>query len=91
MCLAGYDLQTPETDSTESQSQGVEQSTPLWEQFYQVSSGGRECVLPDYSHDGYALGEVGIPEISGKVFNVVDFGAVLEAVWYFFTRAFFGQ
>lgn len=74
--LTGCEVQESELAATKSQVQLDEQSTPLWQDFYQAHVQGSEPVLPDYSYAGYALGEAGIPDAVGQVFNVADFGAV---------------
>jgi hypothetical protein len=53
-------------------------SRPVWEDFLQAKKLGHESILPDYSYAGYALGEVGIPEPTGPIFDVTDYGAVAD-------------
>jgi hypothetical protein len=48
----------------------------LWRQFEQAKQRGSVPTLPDYSYAGYALGEKGIPPVTGRRFNVTDFGAI---------------
>lgn len=37
---------------------------------------GSKSILPDFSFAGYAYGEKEIPDISGPIYNVIDYGAI---------------
>jgi hypothetical protein len=47
-----------------------------WQTFASAKDRAPVDVLTDYSYAGYAHGERGIPELSGPIFRVTDFGAV---------------
>lgn len=57
-------------------AQTVAQESPLWEDFVQAKKNGTEAILPDFSYAGYHRGEIGVPDVKHKVFNVQDYGAV---------------
>ena len=57
----------------------MKEKTPtseLWQQFVAAKASGAEPVLPDFSYAGYARSEEPIPDITGPIFDVTDFGAV---------------
>jgi len=47
-----------------------------WKTFEAASDRSPAEVLTDYSYSGYAHGVVGIPDITGPVFKVTDYGAI---------------
>ncbi len=47
-----------------------------WKTFAAEGDRSATDVLIDYSYAGYGNGEVAIPDVSGPVFKVVDFGAI---------------
>ena len=48
----------------------------IWNEFVNAQKTGAESLLLDFSFAGYKHGEVGVPEVKHKIFNVCDFGAV---------------
>ena len=48
----------------------------IWNEFVNAQKTGAESLLLDFSFAGYKHGEVGIPEVKHKIFNVCDFGAI---------------
>lgn len=47
-----------------------------WNRWQQSLEEDEEPIFPDFSYAGYHHGEQSIPEVSGPVFNVTDYGAV---------------
>lgn len=47
----------------------------VWEEQLSSLKEGQEPLLPDFSYAGWDYSETAIPEASGKIFNVLDFGA----------------
>ncbi|MBI1290629.1 DUF4955 domain-containing protein [bacterium] len=50
----------------------------LYQAFVDAQSGGGTPVLPDFSYSGYRRSEVAIPDVTGTVFDVTDYGAVAD-------------
>lgn len=49
--------------------------SPLWQEFVAAKKSGSAATLPDFSYAGFKQGTQ-LPQASGKVFNVTDFGAI---------------
>lgn len=47
-----------------------------WSTYLKQANQGTATILPDFSYAGYHHGEKGIPDVEGRVFNVMDYGAV---------------
>lgn len=47
----------------------------VYAQFLRDRAAGKTSALPDYSWAGYRLGASAIPDVSNRIFNVVDYGA----------------
>ncbi len=52
------------------------EDTPLWKEFLAAKANKTEYLLPDFSYAGYQHGEVPIPQVTGPIFKVSDYGAV---------------
>ena len=52
----------------------------IWNEFVNAQKTGAESLLLDFSFAGYKHGEVGVPEVKHKIFNVCDFGAIATAM-----------
>lgn len=50
----------------------------LWQKFVAAQKTGEPTLLLDFSYAGYRHAETGVPMVTHKVFNVVDFGAVAD-------------
>jgi rubredoxin len=62
----------------EVNSQATE-NLSLWERYVKAYEVGEQTPIPDFSYAGYRHGNELIPEASGKVFSVVDYGARKDA------------
>lgn len=51
------------------------QESKLWQEYAKDHEAGKQTELPDFSYAGYHFGEVAIPEVDHKIFDVTDFGA----------------
>lgn len=51
------------------------QNSKLWEEYKNAQENGTKAKLPNFSFAGYKYSEVPIPDVSGKIFNVINFGA----------------
>lgn len=59
------------------QSHAAEAQLPAsWQSFKDAKDRSPAEILPDFSYAGYAHGEKGIPDVTGPVFKVTDYGAV---------------
>ena len=50
-------------------------TSALWKDFVQSRRTGAEPILPDFSYAGYHYSNKPIPDVSGPVFRVTDYGA----------------
>lgn len=57
-------------------SQPIQTDCTIWNKFVETQKTGKECLLLDFSFAGYKHGEVDIPNVKHKIFNVCDFGAI---------------
>lgn len=48
----------------------------IWNEFVEAQKTNKECMLLDFSYAGYRHGEIDIPNVKHKLFNVCDFGAI---------------
>ena len=48
----------------------------VWQDFRDEAVQGKVSKLPDFSRAGYRRGEIGIPDVRGPIFNVLEYGAV---------------
>lgn len=48
----------------------------IWNEYVKAKKSGKESLLLDFSFAGYRHGEVGIPDVKYKVFNVCEYGAI---------------
>jgi len=51
------------------------QNSKLWQEYKDAFESGAEAKLPNFSFAGYKYSEVAIPNVKGKVFNVLEYGA----------------
>ena len=51
-------------------------TSEYWKAFQAATDRSPTDILTDYSYSGYAHGVAGIPDISGPIFKVTDYGAV---------------
>ncbi|MGA1198105.1 MAG: glycosyl hydrolase family 28-related protein, partial [Candidatus Latescibacterota bacterium] len=47
-----------------------------YQQFVEASQSGNEPILPDFSYSGYHYFAKPIPDVTGTVYNVTDYGAI---------------
>ncbi|WP_394971105.1 DUF4955 domain-containing protein [uncultured Croceitalea sp.] len=52
------------------------QQSTVWTNFVKAKETGQTPNIPDFSYAGYKYGELPIPHVSYKVFNILDFGAL---------------
>ena len=48
----------------------------MWTEFLNAGQTGTESTLLDFSYAGYKHGEKSIPDVSYKIFNIEDYGAI---------------
>ena len=53
----------------------IESISEVWLEHLSALEAGEEPSLPDFSYAGWNYSETAIPEATGKIFNVLDFGA----------------
>lgn len=59
---------------------GENQEPDAWKKFVAATDRSATDVLTDYSYAGYEHGEKAIPDVTGPVFKVTDYGAVPDDV-----------
>ena len=52
------------------------ETSRLWTEFLNAGQTGTESTLLDFSYAGYKHGEKSIPDVSYKIFNIEDYGAI---------------
>lgn len=57
-------------------SQPAKTDCKIWNDYVEAQQKGKESLLLDFSFAGYHHGEKPVPDVTHKVFNVCDFGAI---------------
>ncbi|NWK54299.1 DUF4955 domain-containing protein [Verrucomicrobiaceae bacterium N1E253] len=55
--------------------EAVHQVSPTWSAYQKAKQSGKPTPLIDYSYVGYRRGEVPIPDVKGRTFDVTQYGA----------------
>lgn len=56
----------------------AQQEETVWDNFISAKESGDVPILPDFSYAGYKYCEVPIPNLNYRVFDVTDFGAIVN-------------
>jgi Domain of unknown function (DUF4955)/Immunoglobulin domain/Pectate lyase superfamily protein len=70
------------TISSAPPSCNIAGSSALWNNFVNATEAGNEPTLPDFSYAGYRYSDEPIPNVSGPIFRVTDYGAVANDSGY---------
>lgn len=68
--------QSPVTPQPDPENPTTYETSRLWTEFLNAGQTGTESTLLDFSYAGYKHGEKSIPDVSYKIFNIEDYGAI---------------